>query len=140
MFAGLLLMLTGLARAQQTGLHACPMAPVPRLRVGGTAVISPLAGQLNLRALPALSTGIVTPLYQGNRLSVIDGPSCNGHYWWWRVETINGLRGWAAEGSWERYYMIPGDEFDAYPARVIIDPVAFACPDGRPAIRPCVVP
>ena len=86
-------------------LESCPLAPSARLRVGMTAVV--YADGLNLRALPAVDTGINAQLYNGNVLTVIGGSSCNGHYRWWRVETVNGRRGWIAEGTWETFYVIP---------------------------------
>lgn len=118
----------------------CANAPASLLRVGMTAVVSPEVGQVNLRALPAVDTGIEAALYQGNRLQVLAGPSCNGHYRWWRVETARGLRGWAAEGSWERYYLVPAADADALPQRPLPDPVAFSCPERRPAPRRCITP
>lgn len=126
--------------AAQSGTESCPLAPATRLHVGGEAVVSPLIGQVNLRSLPAVSTGIETPLYQGNRLTVLAGPSCNRHFQWWRVETANGLRGWVAEGTWENYYLIPAREFDAYPAYPIDNPVDYSCPQNRTAQKICVEP
>ncbi|MDX2160926.1 MAG: SH3 domain-containing protein [bacterium] len=83
----------------------CPVAPSPRLRPGMAALVT--ADGLNLRALPAVDTGVNGRLYGGARLTVLSGPSCNGHLNWWRVETENGQRGWAAEGTWEATYIIP---------------------------------
>lgn len=93
---------------------ACPDAPPPRLQVGGTAVVVDGADRLNMRALPAVGTAIVQVLYSGNELLVLDGPSCNGGYNWWRVEYAETRRGWVAEGDWETYYVVP----DRAPARV----------------------
>jgi hypothetical protein len=78
----------------------------------GEAVVAPGIGPLNMRALPAVSTGIEVQLYAGNRVRVIGGPSCNGRLRWWRVENVNGTRGWVAEGNWERYFLIPATEYD----------------------------
>ncbi len=136
----LFISLASTAAAQSGGARNCPLAPATRLHVGMTAVVSPLIGQVNLRALPAVSTGIETPLYQGNRLTVLAGPSCNRHFQWWRVETVNGRRGWAAEGTWENYYLIPAREFEAYPAYSIANPAEYSCPQHRPAVRRCVDP
>ncbi|MDZ4763997.1 MAG: SH3 domain-containing protein [Chloroflexota bacterium] len=86
---------------------ACPTAPAPRLRIGMAVVVSPDVGTLNLRALPARDTGVVTRLYADTPLTVIGGRSCNGVYGWWRVETAGGQRGWVAEGDWDLYYLIP---------------------------------
>jgi hypothetical protein len=86
-----------------------------------------------MRALPAVTTGVEAQLYRGMALTVIGGPSCNGQYRWWRLELANGRRGWAAEGTWERYYLVPAR--DAESGRVV-DPVAFTCPPGRPYYCP----
>jgi uncharacterized protein YgiM (DUF1202 family) len=108
----------------------CPNAPAPRLYHGATGVVAIGVGPLNLRALPAVSTGIVAQLYSGTRMRVLAGPSCNGGYNWWRVELANGRRGWVAEGDWDRYYVLLEREADRR-----IDPVAASCPpliSGRP--------
>lgn len=99
------------------------------------AVIASGIGPLNLRALPAVGTGIRAQLYGGHRLTVISGPSCNGSYAWWRVETRAGVRGWIAEGNWLRYWVIPGRDADRgfTPA-----PLAFTCPPAR--LEACYMP
>jgi hypothetical protein len=101
----ILLVLAGVAKPAFA--EACLHAPAPRLAVGEMAVVSEAAGRLNLRALPAVDTGVEIQVYAGNQLTVIGGPSCNGLYTWWRVESENGSRGWVAEGTWENYYVIP---------------------------------
>ena len=112
----------------------CPNAPAPRLYIGMEAAVAPNVGPLNMRALPAVSTGVEVQLYSGNRLIVLSGPSCNGHYNWWRVESRNGSRGWVAEGTWQRYWVVPVRDGER-----IIDPVEWTC--GAPfATRRCVVP
>lgn len=113
---------------------ACSNAPAPRLHVGLEAVVAANVGPLNLRALPAVSTGVEVQLYSGNVLNVLAGPSCNGHFNWWRVETRNGRRGWVAEGTWERYWVVPARD-----AERLIDPVGWTC-SFRFAVRRCVAP
>jgi hypothetical protein len=85
--------------------EACLYAPPPRLSVDSEAVV--VGDGLSLRALPAVSTGLDGKLYTGNMLKVISGPSCNGIYNWWRVETSIGSKGWVAEGSWDAYFVVP---------------------------------
>jgi hypothetical protein len=105
----ILLFFIGFANAQLADAapleETCPTAPSARVRAGMMVVVN--ADGLNLRAFPAVSTGVNARLYRGNGLTVIAGPSCNGHIQWWRVETVNGVRGWVAEGTWESYYVIP---------------------------------
>ena len=83
----------------------CPDAPLPRLAEGQQAEV--VVDRLRLRALPAVGTGEVRLLNAGTRVGVMAGPSCNGGYAWWRVELENGTTGWAAEGTWESYYLRP---------------------------------
>lgn len=113
---------------------ACPHAPLPRLRPGMIAAVAPEINRLNLRALPAVSTGVVDLLGSGDIMTVLSGPSCNGNYNWWRVELENGNRGWVAEGNWERFYVIPLRDQFAPP-----DPFEWSCPP-RIATRHCLVP
>jgi hypothetical protein len=101
------------ASADAAARDACIVAPPPRLSVDGEAVV--VANQLNMRALPSAETGITAKLYLNTRLKVISGPSCNGFYTWWRVETPNGLRGWVAEGTWEEYYVVPAADTENPP-------------------------
>lgn len=112
---------------------ACPHAPAPRLTIGETAVVAAGIDHLNLRALPAVDTGIEVVLRTGMELTVLAGPSCNGSYNWWRVELPNGTRGWVAEGSWEQYYVLPSDERERP-----VKPFQWSCP--RFAQRWCRVP
>ncbi len=92
---------------------ACLVAPPPRLQVGGEAVV--VANQLNMRALPSAETGISVKLYLHTHLTIIAGPSCNGLYTWWRVESPNGSRGWIAEGTWQEYYVVPAEDAEQPP-------------------------
>ncbi len=85
--------------------NPCATAPAARLHIGMQARV--IVDSLNLRALPAVDTGVNGRLYSGNIVTVIGGASCNGHKQWWRVETVNGVRGWVAEGTWEAFYLIP---------------------------------
>lgn len=107
----LIVLVLGVVAKPVFGAHplasACLHAPAPRLAVGEMVVVSAAAGRLNLRSLPAVDTGVENQVYAGNQLTVIGGPSCNGLYTWWRVETANGSRGWVAEGTWEHYYVVP---------------------------------
>ncbi|MCK6580296.1 MAG: SH3 domain-containing protein [Anaerolineae bacterium] len=87
--------------------EACRHSPAPIIAAGDAVVVAPGMNGLNLRALPAVGTGRVAALNQGYPLTVIGGPSCNGMYTWWRVETPTGVSGWVAGGTWTTYYLIP---------------------------------
>lgn len=110
----------------------CQNAPTPRIHAGMRVVVAAGIDRLNLRSLPAVSTGIQVQLYAGNQLTVISGPSCNGHFNWWRVENVNGRRGWVAESTWQMAYILPVN-------RPVVDPVAWSCP-SRFNFRACVLP
>lgn len=130
----LILWLVALSPASVVYADACPHAPLPRLRPGMAAVVVAGIDRLNLRALPALSTGVVDLLRGGEQVTVISGPSCNGNYNWWRVERGNGERGWVAEGDWEQFYVVPLRDQFAPP-----DPFEWSCPP-RIVTRHCLVP
>lgn len=99
--------------APPTQVKLCPDAPLPRLEVGMRGEVASGVDRLRLRHLPAVGTGEVGLLYSGNAFTVIDGPSCNGGYSWWRVELDSGVAGWLAEGTWTTYYVRPVIEEEA---------------------------
>lgn len=130
----LILMGLLLIRPLPTRADACPNAPLPRLRIGMIAVVAPTINRLNLRALPAVGTGVVAVLEPGDIMTVIDGPSCNRPYNWWRVELADGARGWIAEGTWDEFFVGPlTDQFTP------VDPYVWSCRVGVIA-RVCRVP
>lgn len=88
---------------------ACLYAPASMFGVGDSVIVAPGITRLNMRFLPAVGTGIVAALGQGYSVEVIAGPSCNGLYTWWRVETAFGVSGWVAEGTWSQYWLIPAE-------------------------------
>lgn len=138
---GLIPLPAAFAQDEPVARPSCPNTPAPRLHIGGEAVVAPGLGPLNMRALPAVSTGVEVQLYGGNRLTVVGGPSCNGGYTWWRVENVNGRRGWIAEGDWEGYFLLPARDYDrlvANPNARAITPLEATCPAWRP--RVCPVP
>jgi uncharacterized protein YgiM (DUF1202 family) len=132
MIRGLMAGLVGLAliaASSRAGAAACPSAPESIIGVGMEVIVAPGIGTLNVRALPARDTGVVGRLSAGMRLRVVGGRSCNGHYFWRRVEMANGMRGWVAEGDWDGYYLIPTD------GRRIPTPFAWTCPPARRCIE-----
>jgi hypothetical protein len=114
----------------------CPLAPAPRLRVGMPAVVAPGVWGLNLRALPAVSTGVRAQLSAGQRLTITGGPSCNRQFRWFRVELPDGVGGWLAEASWSGYFVVPARE-DGTP-RQLVSPLDWSCA-GRFDSRRCLL-
>lgn len=117
-------------------LTACAHAPRPRLAVGMRAIVAEGVGPLNVRAFPAVSTGIQDQLYTGNQVTVLSGPSCNGLFNWWRVETGANVRGWVAEGTWEEYWLIPLRDVEQ--GLTTPNPFVWSCPRWLPT--PCFEP
>ena len=111
--------------AQPAPASGCPSAPASRLHPGMTAVVAPGLWGLNLRALPAVSTGVRAQIGAGQRMTILDGPACNGRYHWFRVELPNGVSGWLAEGTWQEYYLVPSTPEGV--ARSIVTPVEWSC-------------
>jgi SH3-like domain-containing protein len=124
--------LMGLAIIAAAGVSAaadCPSAPASIIGVEMEVIVAPGIGTLNVRALPARDTGVVSRVSAGVRLRAISEASCNGHYLWRRVELANGTRGWVAEGDWDGYYLIPAD------ARRVPAPFSWTCPPARRCIE-----
>lgn len=84
----------------------CPGAPPTMLSVGDWVMVSlepPLP--LRLRSAPDEGT-IVGEAQPGENLLVIGGPDCVPGYTYWKVRTLDGLEGWAAEGNNNNYFMV----------------------------------
>jgi hypothetical protein len=63
---------------------------------GETARVQTTEGDtLNLRAEP--NGQVVTQLANGTRVIILAGPRASDEYSWWKVQTAEGLGGWAAE-------------------------------------------
>jgi hypothetical protein len=124
LMVGLILMAI-ITAAGRAGAAGCPSAPESIIGAGMELIVAPGIGTLNVRALPARDTGVVGRVSAGMRLRAVGGRSCNGHYYWRRVELANGARGWVAEGDWDGYYLIPAD------GRRVPTPFAWSCPPQR---------
>ncbi len=88
---------------------ACPAAPAIRLVIGHHACVTDLDGNiLRLRANPSAQTGkILARLKPKTILDVLEGPQCAESFSWWKVSSIDGATGWAAEGDLDSYYLKP---------------------------------
>ena len=84
----------------------CDGAPLPRLVVGGKAVVTP--GLPNkLRAGPHKIDTVIGAIPSGGIANVIGGPVCGDGLRWWQV-TYKGLNGWTADGTGAEYWLLPG--------------------------------
>jgi len=68
----------------------------PTFRAGDEARVQTSEGDpLNLRATPG--GDVVLGLVNGSRVRITGGPRVVEGYRWWRVQTLNGVAGWAVE-------------------------------------------
>lgn len=68
----------------------------PTFKAGDEARVQTAEGDpLNLRATPGGE--VVLGLVNGSRVRITGGPRVQGGYRWWRVQTLNGVAGWAVE-------------------------------------------
>ncbi|MGC8786043.1 MAG: SH3 domain-containing protein [Anaerolineae bacterium] len=74
--------------------------PLQQLMPGGQAIVQGTGEQqLRLRAAPGLDKEILRTLPDETRLKILEGPEVADGYKWWKVQTDDGLVGWAA-GDW----------------------------------------
>jgi hypothetical protein len=67
---------------------------------GGQVVVKGTDGQqLRLRAGPALNQETLRIVEEGAILKVLEGPEAADGFQWWKVQTDDGVTGWAA-GNW----------------------------------------
>jgi hypothetical protein len=85
----------------------CPGAPPIRQEVGISACIADIRPEtLRIRSSPGIDDdNVIFRLNSGSRLLIIDGPVCADGFNWFKVFTMDGLEGWAAEGSKQLYFM-----------------------------------
>ena len=62
-----------------------------------------------VRSGPSLNDPVITQIYPGTIVRIIEGPICTSELVFWRVEnaTIPGGAGWTAEGNWAEYWLEP---------------------------------
>lgn len=88
----------------------CADSRPSRLRLGDIAVVSLEPDLPNrLRTAPGLQEGsVVGQISPGDKVELIDGPSCADKMVWWRVRTVEtGIIAWTAEGNREAPWLIP---------------------------------
>ncbi len=73
--------------------------------------VAPTVDALRLRLLPSTGAGYEVLLNAGTRFRVLEGPTCNGGYYWYRVRLgVNDETGWVAEGLTGQYWIQPVDD------------------------------
>ncbi len=76
-----------------------------RLEAGGQGMVLPGAAN-RIRALPSTSGEQVGQIPGGAVFDVLEGPTCDGGFLWWRV-SYQGTEGWTVEGNASEYFVEP---------------------------------
>jgi len=71
---------------------------VPGMAIGGTAVVANTNACLHVRERPSATAHSEHCLYDGTKVTLVDGPVDAEGYRWWLVEVRN-IKGWAAESD-----------------------------------------
>ena len=87
----------------------CSDAPATRVAVGDLATVTTTnSDPLFLRSAPVVGNNLVTKLYAGMKLRVLDGPRCSNNFVYWHVQMADAsYTGWAAEGDNNLYFLAP---------------------------------
>lgn len=63
---------------------------------------------INMREKSGTTQTVVGVIYQGDKVKILNEPSvCNEGFLWWKVQTVNGITGWAVEGTAEERWLSP---------------------------------
>ena len=93
----------------QATWQPCPGTSPSQLHVGMHASVSfhpPKSN--NVRRLPNDHATIIGNIDPGEQIDILDGPSCQGGYVWWKIRSLSsGLTGWSAEGDQSNYWLLP---------------------------------
>ncbi|HEX5840584.1 MAG TPA: LecA/PA-IL family lectin [Anaerolineales bacterium] len=108
----------------QLSLNTCG-AGWSRLSTGTYAVVTDEQAEPNrVRAEPDTSAELLTQIYPGSIVRVLEGPICANGFVFWKVESklISGGMGWTAEGDGSAYYLepYPPQLLDTSPMRLVI--------------------
>lgn len=103
---GSVLLIPALSRPALQAQETCGTAPLPRLAVGGHAVVTISEGEtLRLREDPGLDGAATGSLDPRQEVDILAGPVCADNYYWWHIQTSTGLTGWVAEGQPAFYFL-----------------------------------
>lgn len=88
--------------------EACESAYLSRLHVGDNAKVASYPPESNrVREQPNLTSETVGFIKPGEGMVILDGPTCNNNWVWWKVQSEKGLIGWTAEGDEDNYWLEP---------------------------------
>ncbi|MDO9088014.1 MAG: SH3 domain-containing protein [Anaerolineaceae bacterium] len=89
--------------------EACPGYYLSRLHIGDKAKVSedpPLSNRV--RSKPNSTATILGIIEPGEKISILEGPSCNNRWIWWKMTSEKtGLTGWTVEGDNDGYWLVP---------------------------------
>ncbi|GAB4571660.1 MAG: hypothetical protein Kow0077_08940 [Anaerolineae bacterium] len=102
-----LLVLAGMPHRATAQEPACGSL-APRLTIdSGARVVVPAGQTLRLRSAPGSEAPVSFSLPRDALANVVDGPVCADGFRWWRLLTLQGRPGWAAEGMESTYFLAP---------------------------------
>ena len=82
--------------------------PVNRSPIVGDRVVVTLAGQLSVRALPGVSSVLVSRAGTNQQFTVVAGPQAADGYFWYQIRSDDGrVEGWAADGREDERWLTP---------------------------------
>jgi WD40 repeat protein len=74
--------------------------PLPLLEVGGRAQVHVINNEaLNVRSEPMIANNLLQVLFDGDVVTLLEGPHETGGLVWWRVRTAQGTEGWVVESA-----------------------------------------
>ena len=72
-------------------------APVPNLQAGMEYIITQSGANLNIRSEPSLQGKVLEKLPAGETITVLEGYVDADDYYWWKIQTQDGIEGWIVE-------------------------------------------
>ncbi len=82
--------------------------PVNRSPIVGDRVVVTLVGELSIRALPGVSSPLVSRARTNQQFNVVAGPQSADNYFWYQIRSDDGrVEGWAADGRDGERWLTP---------------------------------
>lgn len=82
--------------------------PVNRSPIVGDRVVVTIVGELSIRALPGVSSPLVSRARTNQQFNVVAGPQSVDNYFWYQIRSDDGsVEGWAADGRDGERWLTP---------------------------------
>jgi len=95
--------------SERESKQACSSTYPSRLQVGDDAYVAydpPYSN--NVRERPYVGAELVGQIDPGEKIVVLDGPSCSNNWVWWKIKSKEtDLVGWTSEGNSDDYWLVP---------------------------------